>query len=351
MEMWKNPVLGPEPEEDMFSGLDPRVAEHMRRKQAAEQGMERANTVANLSGVGEAAINAMTNKPAIFENRMQDLGQAPKVSQGPGVKLDTSGLQEQAREKLKAASHEAGDAVKVAFEQRKAQLADQVAKKQAADQNARDERKMAFDEKKLALESKFKERQLAQQGELAKATAGARQDEKDAKREADREALKIEGYGYANNADDAKQLKDASISKSNFDSKLQQLIDLRTDKKGGAILDREAVARGKQLSKDLLLEYKNLQKLGVLSQSDEAIINAIIPSDPLEYNSPVAAMQGQDPILNNMKMFKGDSDKDFQNRLKMRLKGGSPEAPTTGGGLSPEEQAELEQLEKQFGGK
>ena len=133
---WNKPVIGPQPEEDMFSGLDPRVAEHMRNKQAAEQGMERANTISALSGIGESAINAMTNKPAIYENRMQDLGNAPKVSQGQGIKLDTSGLREAASKKLDAARHDAGDAVKVAFEQRKAQLAQQAAASQAAKEDA-----------------------------------------------------------------------------------------------------------------------------------------------------------------------------------------------------------------------
>jgi hypothetical protein len=133
-------------------------------------------------------------------------------------------------------------------------------------------------------------------------------------------------FGLANTKDDAKQLKEGYESKTNFDSKIQELIDLRK-KYGGEVFNREAVARGKQLSKDLLLTYKNMAKLGVLSQADENIINAIIPNDPLAYNSPLAAVQGQDPILNNLKKFKGDSDNDFQTRIKTRVREGSEIAP------------------------
>lgn len=124
-------------------------------------------------------------------------------------------------------------------------------------------------------------------------------------------------YGLANTLDDAKQLKSAHESKQNFDAKIQEMIDLRKEY-GSEYLNREAVDRGKQLAKDLLLEYKNMAKLGVLSQSDEAIINAIIPKDPLANDwAP-----GQDPILNNLTKFKGDSDRDFNTRVTTRTRDG-----------------------------
>jgi hypothetical protein len=128
-------------------------------------------------------------------------------------------------------------------------------------------------------------------------------------------------FGIANTEQDAKTLKDAYEEKANFDSKINEMIKLREDNNGGALFDREAVARGKQLSKDLLLSYKNMAKLGVLSASDEKIINAIIPADPLEYNSPLAAIQGQDPILHQLKSFKKDSDKDFSTKVATRIRG------------------------------
>lgn len=169
---------------------------------------------------------------------------------------------------------------------------------------------------------------------LAADRAQARQDRLDSQK--DKNDEKLAGlqtpFGLANTPDDAKQLKEAFESKKNFDNKIQQMIDLRKAKGGGATLDREAVARGKQLSKDLLLEYKNMAKLGVLSQSDEAIINAIIPEDPLAYNNLFEAVSGQDPTLARLQSFKSDSDKDFQNRVQTRTRSGvknaaKPEAP------------------------
>jgi hypothetical protein len=129
-------------------------------------------------------------------------------------------------------------------------------------------------------------------------------------------------YGLARTEADAKALKTADEEKQNFDNKIQEMIDLRKKHSGGVTLNREDVARGKQLSKDALLSYKNMAKLGVLSQADEAIINAIIPDDPLEYSSPLAAIQGQDPILNNLVKFKEDKDKEFNAKLSNRLREG-----------------------------
>lgn len=156
--------------------------------------------------------------------------------------------------------------------------------------------------------------------ELKKLAAGQRAAEHSEKTAERMEQLRVGDLGYAQTADDAKQLKTAVESKDNFDGKLDELISLREKHGGGAIMNREDVGRANQLSKDLLLEYKNMAKLGVLSVSDEKILNKIIPSDPLEYNSPLAAIQGQDPILQNMKKFKADAARDYQTKLNNRLR-------------------------------
>lgn len=130
-------------------------------------------------------------------------------------------------------------------------------------------------------------------------------------------------YGIANTVDDAKLLKEAHESKKNFDNKLDEMIALREKHEGGALWNREDVGRGKQLSKDLLLEYKNMAKLGVLSKADEDIINAIIPADPLAFDF----VPGQDPILHKLKKFKEDSDKDFATRIQTRTRGGMNNNP------------------------
>lgn len=148
--------------------------------------------------------------------------------------------------------------------------------------------------------------------------------ERDLKREEKMEGMRVGDLGYANTVEDAKDLKQAMELKKDFDSKLDEMIALREKHNGGALLNREDVARGKQLSKDLLLAYKNMAKLGVLSKSDEDIINAIVPEDPLEYNSPLAAMQGQDPTLNRLKKFREDGQKNWATKMEMRLRKGSP---------------------------
>lgn len=150
--------------------------------------------------------------------------------------------------------------------------------------------------------------------------------------------------------DDAKIIKDAASTKEGFDRKLSELIDLR-QKFGVEYMDRNAVARARQLSKDLLLAYKNMQKLGVLSQSDEAIINAILPSDPLGQDFAV----GQDPILNNLQKFKEDAQADFESNLKNRIykptgqsqqisfeKGGQPQAQQQAPQLDDEDMQAIE---------
>ncbi len=135
-------------------------------------------------------------------------------------------------------------------------------------------------------------------------------------------------FGVARTPDDAKNLKAAAELKSNFDSKLQEMIELRKKHGGGQMLNRDDQARGKALSDDLLLAYKDLSKLGVMSKTDEAILRRIIPADPLQYNSPLAAIQGQDPTMTQMTKFKSDSDADFQTRLKNRIEGyEAPAAP------------------------
>lgn len=124
-------------------------------------------------------------------------------------------------------------------------------------------------------------------------------------------------FGVARTADDAKQLKAASELKAKFDRGLDEMIQLRKKHGGGAILNRNDVERGKQLANDLLLAYKDLSNLGVLSKYDEKIIKAVIPNDPLEYD----LVPGQDPILHRMEKFKGDSKADFETRMRTRLRG------------------------------
>jgi hypothetical protein len=154
-------------------------------------------------------------------------------------------------------------------------------------------------------------------GDRAESRAQRNQDKQD-KLDEKGELLQT-SYGKARTPDDAKQIKEAAVLKKSFDNKIDELIRLR-EENGGEILNRQAVERGKQLSKDLLLDYKSLSGLGVLSQSDMSILNSIIPDDPLQYRGPLEVMQGQDSTLSKMKSFKSDKNKDFENRLAERLR-------------------------------
>jgi hypothetical protein len=176
-----------------------------------------------------------------------------------------------------------------------------------------------------ALQKKY---EIAQRSLDRREIANSRRDEKELRnldREQKMEERQLEfatPYGLANTKDDAKKLKEAHESKSNFDSKMQEMIALR-EKYGGEVFNRDAVGRGKALAKDLLLEYKNMAKLGVLSKSDEDIINAIIPEDPLAFSG--ASVLGQDPIIHKMKKFQQDSDRDFATRVATRTREGKPQ--------------------------
>jgi hypothetical protein len=137
----------------------------------------------------------------------------------------------------------------------------------------------------------------------------------------------VPGLGIALTDADAKELKDAKQMKQKLDSQIGELIELRQNK-GAEVLDRNAVARGKQLSKDLLLTYKNLAKLGVLSAADTAIIDAIIPQDPTEFRT-ADFLTGTDSVLSNLQSFRDDLSRDFENNLATRLE--SRESPQLAG--------------------
>jgi hypothetical protein len=130
------------------------------------------------------------------------------------------------------------------------------------------------------------------------------------------ESAKDTIYGKARTPDDAKKLKEASELKAKLDREIDELIAIR-EAKGAELWDRDTVARAKQLSKSLLLTKKNLETLGVLSQSDLDIVNEIIPSDPTQFDW--GQLKGNDPTLTKLKAFKSDTQSDFDSRLANRL--------------------------------
>lgn len=184
---------------------------------------------------------------------------------------------------------------------------------------------MDMKNKSLAEQAKYRMAVLADTKDRQRMAAEERETTKQEKRDIDARERTTQ-YGIARTADDAKQLKAAGEIKDKFDSNLQEMIDLRKEY-GAEWWNSDAVERGQQLSRDLLLAYKDLSKLGVLSKADEAILNAIIPKDPLEWKA--ASLKGQDPVMHRMTKFKEDTNRDFQTRLKNRLENAPVDQPET----------------------
>jgi len=127
----------------------------------------------------------------------------------------------------------------------------------------------------------------------------------------------VPNIGLAYTAQDAKDIKEAFEAKKGLESNIDEMIKLRKQMGGGAILDRAAVERGKGLSNTVLLKLKTLEKLGQLTEADQAIVNAVIPKDPLAYKW---SGTGEDPIISNLSKFKQDKINEFNEKLNMRIK-------------------------------
>jgi hypothetical protein len=129
----------------------------------------------------------------------------------------------------------------------------------------------------------------------------------------------VPDVGFALTKDDSKKLKAAKNTKAEFDNALSEIVDLRNEY-GGEFMNREAVARGKSLAKNLLLKVKDLANLGVLSQSDEKILADIVSNDPLSFD--VSGLVGQDPTMERFRTLQEQMDKNYKEGTKSRLKYG-----------------------------
>ena len=183
--------------------------------------------------------------------------------------------------------------------------------------------------------------QRANRAQAARFKAEERAEKKAEKLDQKKRDLYVPGIGYALTKTDAKELKDAKDSKESLDKKIGEMISLR-EKYGAERWNQEAVRRGMQLSKDVLLQYKNLAKLGVLSKSDEDIVNAIIPENPLAWEA--ASFKGQDTILPRLKKFQQGLGEDFNNTINNRI--GEREAPKPKPGQITEKDVDNMSLEQ-----
>lgn len=143
----------------------------------------------------------------------------------------------------------------------------------------------------------------------------------EARRSAEQKNLDVATpYGKANTSEDAKEIKQATEAKKKFDRMLDEMIQIRERNKGGSITNFSDIKRGKQLSKKALLEMKNMAKLGVLSKSDEDIVDAIIPDPTGIEDTSFVSNKAQDTVLQRLKALKNDTSNDFQTTLETRLR-------------------------------
>lgn len=120
---------------------------------------------------------------------------------------------------------------------------------------------------------------------------------------------------YARTKDDAKKIKDGMENFEKASRLTQEMIALREKNGGGTIMNREDVAKGKQLAAEARVAWKAAANLGVLSQTDYALIDAVIPADPLKYDFVPG-----DPVLSNLKNHLDQSQKDFETTIRTRTK-------------------------------
>lgn len=87
---------------------------------------------------------------------------------------------------------------------------------------------------------------------------------------------------YALTAEDAKEMKKASSDLASVKSGLSRLKEIRS-KYGSEIANRPVVKEAKTIATDMLLKYKNIAQLGVLSESDKELLDRLIPADPTQF--------------------------------------------------------------------
>lgn len=156
-----------------------------------------------------------------------------------------------------------------------------------------------------------------------------RESGKDKRVKAELEAKKlswtIPGVGVAQGPANYQKLIAGTENKLVLDRTINQMIALRKKHKGASLTNRADVEHAKQLSMKLVLAYKNLAKLGVLSAMDEKILKRIIPYNPLglvhtdaQFAESFNPFVGKDPLLHKMVKFRDDADKEYITSVELR---------------------------------
>jgi hypothetical protein len=347
---------------DLNSIKNPQVREYIRKKLEGEQNLSQAQDVQSGVGYANVAGNLATDlansnkQDVILGNRLDSLGRAPKVVSSPDEQYNDMGASKLAAQGVGSAERNLAGIEAPPTVRDEEDPGSPISKlwQDMATKIAPGKDFSAFSASQMrkvipSLESRVnKEKPKTTDPRAERPKEPKPMTSLEYRQEEDLRGREVPGLGTALTKGDASTLKNAAEMKSNFDRSIDEMLALRKKHNGGALFAREDVARGKQLSKQLLLSYKNLAKLGVLSQADEAIINAIIPKDPLAY-AP-GGLLGEDPISHKLAKFKSDSDAQFNKSQEMRLQGRQETAPQTPGGLKDVGTMSIEELEAELGG-
>lgn len=312
---------------DFSSIKDDLVRDYLSKKygsnkvQNAQDEVDNAGMIEGGVGIADAAINAMS-QPVVLQNRMQDLGKTPTVIEARKQKTDVGGLQKQAQLKLDQATSDEDNAVKMAFEQRKAELAQEVAAKKATQDAERFQ--MEFDQKERGLDAQNRSRNA-----YADANLGLKREQLDLQR--DKAAQdKVEKAA-------PKPLSaEAALKLANFQNALQAIDEMEGALGKGEDTFEFFGSNDYTLAQDKFTEGYGRGSSGASITKDER-----------------DAFKNRTPNWKNDKTEKANKLRELREDIKMKINAlqGGQAAPAQSSGLTPEEQAELQELEARFGGK
>lgn len=186
----------------------------------------------------------------------------------------------------------------------------------------------------LVPHEKLKDGQFFQNALLAKektkaaaAEAAAKKAEEESEKEAKRNKLKVGEFGYAESEVDKRDTDDALIAYKKAVNAMRNMVENRNkwkgfnfwQKLGSAVIGSEESDLAQQASTELLLEMKSLASLGVLSKSDERLLNRLIPDDPTEWKFDEGRI---DAVL---RQLQGMLDKGIKDKLVTKTNA-NPEA-------------------------
>jgi len=326
----------------MFDSIDdPNVREYIKKKYGSEADMQSAKDNEKYAKVGQFAAGigdqiANNNRdPKVYHNSMQNLGQAPKITQNELQKTDMSGAVNAATKNRQDVEGNRDEAIKSAFAERKSQLATQAEAAKAAE-----------DKRRYGIDNDFKTQAhndsvANTQAILAGTNAG--------RAETNRHNLVTEAAGALKANEPPKQTpaqakqeatsKEVKYRVGSINSALDRLeANIKAHGTFEAFGNADA-----DMSSDIYnvaLDYAKLVDPDSVAREGEV-------ASAQKYMLPIQGMfKDNDTALANVARMREQVAQRAADMSPMSVKPVEQK-----GDLSPEEHAELEQLEKQFGGK